>query len=52
MLSPKDIEACEFARIIANPYVHVNAFMYEQLIDNSGDSIVNCIEHFVSSCGF
>ena len=46
MLSPKDIENCEFAIIVANPYIHVNAFMYEQLIDNSGDRIVECIKHF------
>ena len=52
MLSKKDIEMCEFAKIVANPYVHVNAFMYEQLIDNSADMIIECIKYFAKVSGF
>ena len=52
LLSDKDKEYCEFAKIVANPYIHVNAFMYEQLIDNSGDKIVECLKHFVKVNGF
>lgn len=52
LLSDKDKEYCEFAKIVANPYIHVNAFMYEQLIDNSGDKIIECLKHFVRVNGF
>ena len=51
-ISEVDQEFCEFARIVSNPYLHVNAFMYEQLIDNSADKIIDCIKHFVLVTGF
>lgn len=52
MLSEKDKDYCEFARIVANPYIHVNAFMYEQLIDNSADKIIECLKYFVTNTNF
>ena len=45
-LAPDDKLHCEFASIICNPYVHVNSFMYEQLIDNSADKLVEYMKYF------
>ncbi len=51
-LSPEQIAHCEFASIICNPYVHVNSFMYEQLIDNSADKLVDFMKYFADESHF
>lgn len=51
-LSKDEILHCEFASIICNPYVHVNAFMYEQLIDNPADKIIEFMKYFAEECQF